>query len=68
MRAIWMFLAAIATPLVASPVLFAKEKEPALTSTTPALPTAPVAEKRPHETVLHGKTLSDPYHWLKDEG
>lgn len=72
MRAIWMFLAAIATPLVASPPLlapplFAKEKDAALTSPTPALPAAPVAEKRPHEMTLHGKTLSDPYHWLKDE-
>jgi oligopeptidase B len=67
MRAIWMFLAAIATPLVASAPLLAQQKDPALTSPTPALPAAPVAEKRPHETVLHGKTLSDPYHWLKDE-
>ena len=67
MRAIWMLLAAIATPLVASPPLLAQQKDAALTSPTPALPAAPVAEKRPHETVLHGKTLSDPYHWLKDE-
>ena len=73
MRAIWMLLAAIATPLVVSPApfapsLLAKEKDPALTSPTPALPVAaPVAEKRPHEMTLHGKTLSDPYHWLKDE-
>ena len=67
MRAIWMFLAAIATPLVASPALFAKEKDAALTSPIPALPAAPVAGKRPHEVTLHGKTLSDPYHWLKDE-
>jgi len=67
MRAIWMFLAAIATPLVASSPLLAQQKDAALTSPTPALPAAPVAEKRPHETVLHGKKLSDPYHWLKDE-
>jgi len=67
MRAIWMFLAVIATPLVAPPPLLAQQKDAALTSPTPALPAAPVAEKRPHETVLHGKKLSDPYHWLKDE-
>jgi oligopeptidase B len=67
MRAIWMFLAAIATPLVASSPLLAQQKAPALTSPAPALPAAPVAEKRPHDTVLHGKKLSDPYHWLKDE-
>jgi oligopeptidase B len=62
-----MFLAAIATPLVASSPLLAQQKAPALTSPAPALPAAPVAEKRPHDTVLHGKKLSDPYHWLKDE-
>jgi oligopeptidase B len=67
MRAIWMFLAAIATPLVASPPLLAQQKDAALTSPAPAPLAAPVAEKRPHETVLHGKKLSDLYHWLKDE-
>jgi len=67
MRAIWMFLAAIATPLVAPAGAFAEEKETNLTDTPPALAAAPVAEKRPHEMTLHGKTLSDPYHWLKDE-
>ncbi len=63
MRAIWMFLAAIATPLVAPPGAFAEEKETNLTDKT----AAPVADKRPHEMTLHGTTLSDPYHWLKDE-
>ncbi len=67
MRAIWLFLAVIATPLVASSPLLAQQKDPALTSPTPALPAAPVAAKRPHDTVLHGKKLSDPYHWLKDD-
>jgi len=67
MRAIWMFMAAIATPLVAAPGAFAEEKETALTDKTPAPSAAPVADKRPHEMTLHGKTLSDPYHWLKDD-
>jgi len=66
MRAIWMFLAAITTPLVAAPDAFAKEKESKLTD-SPALPAAPVADKRPHELTLHGKTLSDPYFWLRDQ-
>ncbi|WP_082544745.1 S9 family peptidase [Sphingopyxis sp. Root1497] len=62
-----MFMAAIATPLVAAPGAFAEEKETALTDKTPAPSAAPVADKRPHEMTLHGKTLSDPYHWLKDD-
>lgn len=66
MRAIWMVLAAIATPLIAVPGVIAKEKETALTN-SPALPPAPKAEQRPHQTTLHGKTLSDPWHWLRDE-
>ena len=70
MRAIWMFLAAITTPLVAAsgafaPTALAQEKEIPLTD-SPALPAAPVADKRPHESTLHGKTLSDPYFWLRD--
>ncbi|PAX08147.1 S9 family peptidase [Sphingomonas lenta] len=30
------------------------------------LPQPPVAERRPHSFTLHGRTLEDPYHWLKD--
>lgn len=30
--------------------------------------TAPVANKVPYEASYHGLTLSDPYHWLKDQG
>src|SRR3546814_19048445 len=58
MRAIWMVLAAIATPALVS----AQEKETDLT----LMPSAPVAEQRLHETMLHGTTLSDPWHWLRD--
>ncbi len=32
------------------------------------LPTPPEAAKEPHETKMHGATLSDPYHWLRDPG
>ena len=63
MRAIWMLLAAIATPLVVAPTASAQQKETILT-TTPA----PVADQRPHETTLHGTTLNDPYFWLRDPG
>lgn len=27
----------------------------------------PVAEKRPHQFTVHGVTISDEYHWLKDQ-
>ena len=30
-------------------------------------PAAPVAERRPWSQTIHGVTLEDPYHWLKDE-
>ena len=36
-----------------------------VTSEVPSAP--PVAEKRPHSYTHHGITISDPYHWLKDQ-
>jgi len=36
--------------------------------TTPAmLPPPPVADIRPHDATAHGITITDPYHWLKDQ-
>ncbi|TCD06940.1 S9 family peptidase [Erythrobacteraceae bacterium CFH 75059] len=32
-----------------------------------ARPTPPVAERRPHRVTVHGETLDDPYHWLRDQ-
>lgn len=31
----------------------------------PRVATPPLAEQRPHEVVIHGETLSDPFSWLK---
>lgn len=62
MRAIWMFLAAIATPLIGLSGANAFEKEANLTSNNPA----PVAPQRPYSFEMHGKTISDPWHWLRD--
>ncbi len=28
----------------------------------------PIAEQRAHRTTYHGRTLEDPYHWLRDPG
>jgi len=35
---------------------------------TSDLPPAPRANRIPHQTTVHGTTLDDPYHWLKDPG
>ncbi len=32
------------------------------------LPTPPVADRIPHSAGRHGRTVEDPYHWLKDQG
>ncbi|MCC2601413.1 S9 family peptidase [Sphingopyxis sp. FBM22] len=31
------------------------------------LPAAPVAEQRPYQFELHGQSVSDPWHWLRDQ-
>ena len=44
----------------------AKERDDtAVSQTKPTAP--PVAEKRDHTFTHHGITISDPYHWLKDQ-
>jgi oligopeptidase B len=35
-------------------------------SAPPIMPSAPVAEQRPHAETHHGITLDDPWHWLRD--
>lgn len=70
MRAIWRFLTAIATPLVTSAPLLAQnpqEKDMELTAKDQQISDAPIAKQRPHQRTLHGTTLSDPWHWLRDE-
>lgn len=41
---------------------------PTFRSAPADLPAPPVAQRIPHTTTLHGVTLDDPYHWLKDQG
>ena len=41
------------------------EDPDSVTKTAPTAP--PVAEKREHTFTHHGITISDPYHWLKDQ-
>src|SRR3546814_15723228 len=67
MAGIWRLAAAIATLLLVPAPLCAQEKETDLTDTPPAPPAAPVGGQRPHATTLHGTTLTDPWHWPRDE-
>ena len=60
---------ALATGLMAPPLSAqtapATEENTTLTEGTISAP--PVAEKREHSYTHHGITISDPYHWLKDQ-
>ncbi|MGP1282543.1 MAG: S9 family peptidase [Parasphingopyxis sp.] len=58
-------LLALATPV---PVL-AQEESPSVPETAATtLPEPPVADRRPHSFTMHGITVEDPYHWMKDQG
>jgi len=48
-----------------APLAADENKDMELTETAPSAP--PVAEKREHTYTHHGITISDPYHWLKDQ-
>ena len=62
------FTAAIAMTALALPAGAAAQSNGAETSVTEQAPTSPpVAERRDHTFTTHGITLSDPYHWLKDQ-
>ena len=52
------------TPIAAANAANNEDKE-SVTSEVPNAP--PVAEKREHTYTYHGITISDPYHWLKDQ-
>ncbi|MEL7445320.1 MAG: S9 family peptidase [Pseudomonadota bacterium] len=52
------------TPLAATSAL-ANEESTQVTAEAPTAP--PVAEQREHTFTHHGITISDPYHWLKDQ-
>ena len=56
----------VAAGLLAAPPLTAQPAEDQ-TDLTETRVSPPVAEKRPHEYTRHGITISDPYHWMKDQ-
>jgi oligopeptidase B len=62
----------LATPIAlcisAAPVLADDMKKDSMTAKTATSVRPPIAEKRPHSTTVHGVTISDDYHWLRDQG
>jgi oligopeptidase B len=57
----------IALSITAAPILGADDKKASMTEKVDTAVTPPVAEKRPHAFTVHGVTISDDYHWLKDQ-
>jgi oligopeptidase B len=54
----------LATSALSSPALAQKDT---MTEKSAAEIKPPVAAKRPHQATYHGVTLTDDYHWLKDQ-
>ncbi len=60
-----LMIAAILAPiLLSAPALAQSETEEIMTE---KMEKPPVAEQRPYSYERHGFTISDPYHWLKDQ-
>jgi oligopeptidase B len=59
------FGAAMALTIGAAPAFADNEKQKDAMTETPIQP--PVAEKRAHDFTVHGVTISDDYHWLRDQ-
>ncbi len=64
LTSISLALSCLAMP--ASPAL-ADDQKDNTTVSQPAPTSPPIAEKREHSYTHHGITISDPYHWLKDQ-
>lgn len=58
----------IALCISAAPVLADDMKKDSMTAKTDTQVQPPIAEKRPHSTTVHGVTITDDYHWLRDQG
>ncbi len=58
----------IALCISAAPVLAAITEKDSMTAKTDTHVQPPIAEKRPHSTTVHGVTITDDYHWLRDQG
>jgi oligopeptidase B len=58
----------IALCISAAPVLADDTKKDSMTAKTDTQVQPPIAEKRPHQYTVHGVTITDDYHWLRDQG
>ncbi len=58
----------IALCISAAPVLADDMKKDSMTAKTETSVQPPIAEKRAHSTTVHGVTITDDYHWLRDQG
>ena len=58
----------IALCISAAPVLADDMKKDSMTAKTDKQVQTPIAEKRPHQYSVHGVTITDDYHWLRDQG
>ena len=62
------FALAASIALLASPALAEQKPKKDNMIETPSDLTPPVAVKRPHSSTHHDVTITDDYHWLKDQG
>lgn len=60
-------IAAVSLLAFATPAFAQEESSSVPETATTTLPEPPVAERRPHSFTMHGITVEDPYHWLKDQ-
>jgi oligopeptidase B len=58
----------IALCISAAPALADDMKKDSMTAKTDTQVQPPIAEKRPHSYTVHGVTITDDYHWLRDQG
>ncbi len=58
----------IALCISAAPALADDTKKDSMTAKTETAIQPPIAEKRPHSYTVHGVTITDEYHWLRDQG
>jgi oligopeptidase B len=67
MKPFLYFSTAIALTISAAPAFATTEPTSQKADMTDKIVQPPVAEKRPHTATYHGETISDDYHWLRDQ-